>query len=138
MPSKDASAQKANREKAKAEKEERRRLGRERAANSKLRRSGFLETSQEVENSGEVETQVEDQLVIDIPEAKHKVNDLVCFEDTRVGEPSKVFWESLAVVKSRRCHDSQWLCHLDDLDYDRAYVYNDAPERRIMDSRLSS
>ena len=31
MPSKDASAQKANREKAKAEKEERRRLGRERA-----------------------------------------------------------------------------------------------------------
>lgn len=38
MPSKDASAQKANREKLKAEKEERRRLGRERANESRKRR----------------------------------------------------------------------------------------------------
>ena len=138
MPKRDAEYYLWRRNKEKEKKEEKKRLGRSRAANSKLRRRGFLETSQEVENSGEVETQVEDQLVIDIPEAKYKVNDLVCFEDTRVGEPSKVFWESLAVVKSRRYHDSQWLYHLDDLDYDRAYIYKDVPERRIMDSRFSS
>ena len=39
MPSKDASAQKANREKLKAEKEERRRLGRERANESRKKRT---------------------------------------------------------------------------------------------------
>ena len=38
MPSKDASAQKANRERLKAEKEERRRLGRERANESRKKR----------------------------------------------------------------------------------------------------
>ena len=37
MPSKDASAQKANRERLKAEKEERRRLGRERIQASEIR-----------------------------------------------------------------------------------------------------
>ena len=41
------------------------------------------------------------------PDAKWNINDIACFEDSRVGEPSKAFWESLAVVKSRRYHDSQ-------------------------------
>ena len=45
-------------------------------------------------------------------------------EDTRVGESSKVFLESLAVVKSKRYYNSQWLYVLDDLDYDYPYLYN--------------
>ena len=110
-------------------------MDRERVAEIRARERSSVEVrvSAAAEDVDLVDPPVEDQR-----DPKYNVNDLVCFEDTRVGEPSEVFWESLAVVKSRRRHDSQWPRHLDDLDYDRAYVYKDAPERRVMNSRFSS
>ena len=50
MPKRDTEYYLWRRNKEKEKKEEKKRLGRARAANSKLRRRGFLETSQEVEN----------------------------------------------------------------------------------------
>ena len=125
---------KANREKAKAEKEERRRLGRERANESRKKRRANPELhAVEFEASIEVEEKEDWAL----PDAKWSVGDMVCFEDTRVAASSKFFWESLAVVKSRRHEDSQWLYTLDDLDYERSYLYKDIPERRLKESKYS-
>ena len=85
MPSKDASAQKANRERLKAEKEERRRLGRERANESRERRRADPELHA-AEFEVEVTTSIEVEEKED-PDAKWNINDIACFEDARVGEP---------------------------------------------------
>ena len=67
--------------------------------------------SKEVDDSQEVEdSHVEDQRVVDTPVAKYNVAELV-FLKIQSWEGSKVFWESLAIVKSRRYDDSQWLYH---------------------------
>ena len=58
------------------------------------------------------------------PDAKWDEDDMVVFEDSRVRESPKVFWESLTVVKSRRYVNSQWLYVLDDLDYDHSYLFS--------------
>ena len=101
--------------------EEKRRLGKQRAAESRARRRSYTEFntadvaveveatpvgSMEVE---EIEETEENYFHGAPPDAMFSENELVILEDTRVGEPSKVFWEILAVVKSRRYVNSQWL-----------------------------
>jgi hypothetical protein len=148
MPPKDARYHRERRSGVKKDKEEKRRLAKERGIESRARKRTFavfynadvaVEAqaavgSMEVEGNEEVE---EDNFHGAQPDAKWSEGDLVVLEDTRVGESSKLFWESLAVVKSRRCHDGQWMYNLDDVDYDCSYIYKDVPEFRIKDKMFS-
>ena len=58
----------------------------------------------------------ENEIVMDEP--KWNVGDHVVVEDSRVGASRKLFWEVLAVVKSREYVSGEWHYCVDDLDYE--------------------
>ena len=89
--------QRSRRERARAIKEEKRRKGRMRVDRSRATRSPndaedpmTIYGSEQEENDGNV-----------MDEPKWNVGDHVVVEDSRVGASRKLFWEVLAVVKSR-------------------------------------
>ena len=73
----------------------------------------------------------------DNDEPKWNIGDYVVLEDSRIGSDSKVFWEILAVVKSREFVCGEWQYCIDDMDYDSSYLYRHVPERRLKESKYS-
>ena len=145
----DAEYQKDRRDRIRKEKEAKRKLARIRCVESRARRKGFsfsstsnvaIEAEATYITPSEVEGKEENEFNFHgaPPDSRWNVNDLVVLEDTRVGEPSKLFWETLAVVKSKRHSNFQWVYLLDDLDHDRPHLHKDVAERRLKDSKYSS
>ncbi len=124
--------QRSRRERARAIKEEKRRKGRMRVDRSRATRSPndaedpmTIYGSEQEENDGNV-----------MDEPKWNVGDHVVVEDSRVGASRKLFWEVLAVVKSREYVSGEWHYCVDDLDYETKFLYR-VPERRLSHSKYS-
>ena len=113
-----ASYQKERRERIKREKLERKRVYREKVA---LGRKKIKETAEVAEPMVVDDNEEENEVVMDEP--KWNVGDHVVVEDSRVGASRKLFWEVLAVVKSREYVSGEWHYCVDDLDYETKFLY---------------
>ena len=126
-----ASYQKERRERIKREKLERKRVYREKVAEG---RKKIKETAEVAEPMVVDDNEEENEIVMDEP--KWSVGDHVVVEDSRVGASRKLFWEVLAVVKSREYVSGEWHYCVDDLDYETKFLYR-VPERRLSHSKYS-
>ena len=118
MPRMHASYQKERRERIKREKLERKRVYREKVAEG---RKKIKETAEVAEPMVVDDNEEENEIVMDEP--KWNVGDHVVLEDSRVGASRKLFWEVLAVVKSREYVSGEWHYCVDDLDYETKFLY---------------
>ena len=97
-------------------------------------RKKIKETAEVAEPMLVDDNEEENEIVMDEP--KWSVGDHVVVEDSRVGASRKLFWEVLAVVKSREYVSGEWHYCVDDLDYETKFLYR-VPERRLSHSKYS-
>ena len=84
-------------------------------------RKKIKETAEVAEPMLVDDNEEENEIVMDEP--KWSVGDHVVVEDSRVGASRKLFWEVLAVVKSREYVSGEWHYCVDDLDYETKLLY---------------